>query len=261
VVFALIGAIVVGLSLGLLGSGGSILTVPVLVYLVDQPEKVAIAGSLAIVGGISLIAAVPHAMRRRVDWRNVVLFGVPGLVGAYIGAAVSRFVPGAVQLLLFAVVMLAAAYFMVRPSPAQKGGEGEGHPGGHKRSPWMIGVEGLTVGAFTGLVGVGGGFLIVPALVLLGGLPMSRAVGTSLVIIAMKSASGFFEYLNVLAEKNLEVDWKVIGLFIGLGAAGSFAGSAIGSRIPEQLLKRGFAAFLLVLGIYIIAKNLPPLLA
>ncbi|WP_284327034.1 sulfite exporter TauE/SafE family protein, partial [Deinococcus metallilatus] len=187
-ILAWIGAALIGLSLGLLGSGGSILTVPVLVYLVGEPEKLAIAESLAIVGAISLFGAIPYALKRQIDWRSVLWFGIPGVAGTYLGAALSVYLSGVAQLMLFAVVMLLAAIMMFRPGGAQPEAATN-----HKRSPLKIGAEGLVVGVLTGLVGVGGGFLIIPALVLLGGLPMSLAVGTSLLIIAAKSFVGFYK--------------------------------------------------------------------
>ncbi|MEL6615065.1 MAG: sulfite exporter TauE/SafE family protein, partial [Bacteroidota bacterium] len=173
--YALLGAVAIGLVLGLLGSGGSILTVPVLVYLAGHADKVAIAESLAIVGAIAAVGAMPYARQRLVDWHSVLYFGVPGILGTYAGAALSAFIPGAVQLALFAAVMILAAVLMFRGRKEVP--EGEERP----RQPlWLIAVEGLLVGVLTGLVGVGGGFLIVPALVLLGGLSMRVAVGTSL---------------------------------------------------------------------------------
>ncbi|MDZ7705229.1 MAG: sulfite exporter TauE/SafE family protein [Trueperaceae bacterium] len=292
-IFAWFGALAIGLSLGLLGSGGSILTVPVLVYLVGQTDKVAIAGSLAIVGGISLIGAVPYAIGRRVDWRSVLLFGVPGMAGTYLGAFLAVYVSGAFQLLLFAVIMLLAAVMMLRPSPAdthvastdilpadvppteaaalktteevtdRAATDPKEIPAEttaarpKKQAVWKVGIEGLLVGVVTGLVGVGGGFLIVPALVLLGGLSMHMAVGTSLVIIALKSFSGFYKYTDVLAELGLGLDWNIILVVTGLGVVGSFAGNLIGSRIPQAALRRGFAVFLVVMGTFILWQNLP----
>ena len=246
---ALFGALAVGLMLGLMGSGGSILTVPVLTYVVGQHEKVAIAGSLGIVGGISLIACLPYALRRLVDWRSVVWFGLPGVVGAWLGAALSKKVDGAVQLGAFAVLMLVAGVLMLRPHsmPSESSVV--------RRSVLKAGAEGLLVGIVTGFVGVGGGFLIVPALVLLGGLPMNRAIGTSLVIIAAKSLVGFVKYLDVLAAQNLQVDWQVIALFTSAGIAGSFAGAALSKRMPQPLLRRVFAVFLFVVAAYIVMQN------
>jgi hypothetical protein len=250
----LLGAVSIGLVLGLLGSGGSILTVPVLVYLAHEPDKVAIAESLAIVGGIALVGAVPYARRQLVDWHSVLWFGVPGILGTYGGAALARWVPGPVQLALFAGVMLLAAALMFRA----EGGGPEPPPEPRRRQPLaIIAGEGLLVGVLTGLVGVGGGFLIVPALVLLGGLPMRLAVGTSLLIIAAKSAAGFWKYTDVLADLGQQVDWGLIGLFIGVGILGSFAGSTLGRRVPQARLKRGFAVFLVLMGGFILAREGP----
>lgn len=242
----LLGAVAIGLVLGLLGSGGSILTVPVLVYLAHEPDKVAIAESLAIVGGIALVGAVPYARRKQVDWHSVLYFGVPGILGTYAGAAAARWVPGAVQLALFAVVMMLAAIPMLRGVVARQ-----------RQALWKVAGEGLAVGMLTGLVGVGGGFLIVPALVLLGGLPMRLAVGTSLLIIAAKSAAGFWKYTDVLAEVGQQVDWRLIGLFTAVGIGGSFLGSAFSQRVPQAQLKRGFAIFLVVMGGFILVREGP----
>ncbi|WP_019011810.1 sulfite exporter TauE/SafE family protein [Deinococcus aquatilis] len=251
-IFAWIGAALIGLSLGLLGSGGSILTVPVLVYLVGEPEKLAIAESLAIVGGISLIGAIPYALKRQIDWRSVLWFGIPGVVGTFLGAALSVYLSGVVQLLLFAVVMLLAAIMMFRP---QRGEVQAAHP----RSPLKIGLEGLGVGVLTGLVGVGGGFLIIPALVLLGGLPMGLAVGTSLTIITLNSATGFFKHLNTLESPGLH--WNLIMMFTVIGILGSFLGARLGKKVSNESLKRGFAGFLVVMGLYVLATNVPKVLS
>ncbi len=247
--WALVGAVAIGLSLGLMGSGGSIITVPVLTYLVGQDEKVAIAGSLAIVGTISLVASLPYARRGLVDGRSVLWFGVPGMAGAWLGAWLSRFVSGGVQLTVFAGLMLVAAFFMWRPL------RGEGGAAAPRRAVAKIAAEGVAVGAVTGFVGVGGGFLIIPALVLLGGLPMHRAVGTSLAIIALKSYTGFSKYLDVLGELGLALDWQVLGTFSLLGVAGSFAGNAVGARLPQRALRRAFACFLFVVGAFIVTRG------
>ncbi len=247
------GAIAIGVSLGLLGSGGSILTVPVLVYLIGQDEKVAIAGSLFIVGTIALVGSLQFLRAKLIDWRNVFIFGLPGMAGTYLGAMIAAFVPGIVQLALFAVVMLLASYMMLRPVDLEVTVPAP-------RATWKIGVDGLIVGILTGLVGVGGGFLIVPALVLLGGLSMHRAVATSLLIIAMKSYSGFYKYISVLDDQNLQLDWNTLLVVTGLGIAGSFAGARLAHRVPQQKLKKGFGLFLIVMGIYILARSLPDVL-
>jgi len=244
------GAVAIGVSLGLLGSGGSILTVPVLVYLIGQDEKVAIAGSLFVVGSIALAGSLQYLRARLIDWRNVFIFGLPGMAGTYIGALLAAYVAGIVQLSLFAVVMLIASYMMLRPITLD---DKEHTP----RAVWKIAIDGLLVGVITGLVGVGGGFLIVPALALLGGLSMHRAVATSLLIIAMKSFSGFYKYIDVLDEQQLELDWQTLMIVTGLGIAGSFAGAKLANRLPQDRLKKGFGVFLIVMGIYILARSLP----
>ncbi len=246
------GAIAIGLSLGIFGSGGSILTVPVLVYLFGQDEKVAISGSLAIVGTIALMGALPYLRKRQVDWRSLAFFGVPGMIGTYAGAWSAQFVSGVLQLAVFAAVMLLAAVFMLRPVKINPEGK-------QQRHMVKIVIDGLLVGILTGFVGVGGGFLIVPALVLLGGLNMTMAVGTSLLIIALKSYSGFYKYLDVLAEQNLELDWQVIILVSLIGTVGSFGGSAIASKLDQHQLKRWFGYFLLIMGAWILYQNLPKL--
>jgi uncharacterized protein len=251
---ALLGAVIVGLSLGLLGSGGSILTVPLLVYLVGQPEKVAIAGSLAVVGGIAFAGGIPWALRGAVEWRSVLWFGLPGMLGTVLGAHVSRWIPGNAQLVLFAAVMLVAAWRMARPAPAATTAAAP------RSRAWIV-VDGLGVGVLTGLVGVGGGFLILPALVLLGGLSMHRAVGTSLWIIAMNAFSGFAKHLFVLDAAGLVLDWRLLGLFTGVGALGSVVGQRLAARLPQALLRRGFAALLVLMGLYIVGRELPALLA
>lgn len=248
----LVGAVLIGVSLGLLGSGGSILTVPVLVYLLGQEEKVAIAGSLGIVGLVALAGALPHAWRRNVSWNHVLWFGLPGMAGTYGGAYLSQFVSGVVQLGLFAAVMLLASGLMIRPPEL----ETEAAAGAAAcRARWKIVADGLLVGVLTGLVGVGGGFLIVPALVLLGGLDMRRAVGTSLLIIAMKSGSGFYKYLGVLDADGLALDWPVLGMVSGVAICGTVIGGRAGKRLPQAVLRRVFGWFLIVMALYILLRS------
>lgn len=247
-IFGWLGAILIGVSLGLLGSGGSILTVPVLLYLFDQPERLAIASSLAIVGLIALSGAIPYIVKKQINWRCVWLFGLPGMAGTYVGAYLSQFVEPAVQLITFSVVMLLASFFMLRKSKQQSTEQSRGNS--------KIIADGLIVGVLTGFVGVGGGFLIVPALVLMAGLPMLSAVGTSLIIIFLKSATGFYKYLDVLAQENIELNVQVIILVTLLGAIGSFTGSKIANKISQQHLKKGFAYFLVPMAAFIIWQNI-----
>jgi hypothetical protein len=252
VFFTLLGALAVGLSLGLLGSGGSILTVPVLHYLVGQPEKLAIGGSLLVVGLIASSAAVPYALHRQVDWRNVAWFGLPGMLGAWLGATLAHWVPGAVQLALFAVVMLVAAWRMLRGAAMPRIE--------HEPQRMAVVAGGFAVGALSGLVGVGGGFLIVPALVLLAGVPMVNAVGTSLAVIALNSFTGFAKYLGVLERHSLALDWGVLLAVAAVGIVGSLAGHRLGRRLPQATLRKGFGAFLVVMGLVIAVDAGPRLL-
>jgi hypothetical protein len=244
------GAIAIGLSLGLLGSGGSILTVPVLVYLVGQDEKVAIAGSLFVVGSIAAAGGLQFLRAGFIQWRSVLMFGVPGMLGTYLGAMLAAWVSGVMQLALFALVMLAASWLMLRPIDLE-------HADRRPRAAWKIAIDGLVVGIITGLVGVGGGFLIVPALVLLGGLSMHQAVATSLIIIALKSFSGFWKYLDVLEAQSLELDWTTLLIVTALGIGGSIVGSKLAKRLPQNKLQRGFGWFLVVMGVYILAQSGP----
>lgn len=247
------GALAIGMSLGLLGSGGSILTVPVLVYILGQDEKLAIASSLAIVGLISMVGSIPFVRQKLVDWRIVVLFGVPGMIGTYLGAYSSAYVPGVLQLSVFALVMLGASYLMLKP-PLLQGNSAS------PRSIAKIGTDGLLVGSITGFVGVGGGFLIVPALVLLGGLSMHRAIATSLVIITLKSFTGFAKYLDVLETEQLALDIEIILIISAVGILGSFGGNYIGNRLPQTTLQRYFGLFLIAMGTYILWESAPQLL-
>ena len=244
---ALVGAIVIGVSLGLFGSGGSILTVPVLLYLLHMPAQLAIASSLLIVAGISLFGSVRNGLQRLISWRHVLWFGVPGMLGTYGGAWLGTLVDARWQLLVFALLMLVAAVMMWRSKISE-----------HRSKafkPIKIVIDGLLVGLITGFVGVGGGFLIVPALVLLGGLSMPVGVATSLVIIAMKSFVGFGKYYWVMAAQGAVFDWRSIGLMIIAGIIGSFVGSALGKRLPKQQLQRAFAVFLAIMAAVVIYQS------
>ena len=245
---ALVGAIVIGVSLGLFGSGGSILTVPVLLYLLHMPAQLAIASSLLIVAGISLFGSVRNGLQRLISWRHVLWFGVPGMLGTYGGAWLGTLVDARWQLLVFAVLMLVAAVMMWRSNVSE-------HGNNKAFKPVKIVADGLWVGAITGFVGVGGGFLIVPALVLLGGLSMPVGVATSLVIIAMKSFVGFGKYYWVMVAQGAVFDWRSIGLMIIAGIIGSFVGSALGKRLPKQQLQRAFAVFLAIMAAVVIYQS------
>jgi len=254
-IFAWIGALLIGMTIGLLGSGGSILTVPVLNYIVGQETKVAIAGSLMIVAIISLFSAIPYAIQKLVKWRTVVLFGLPSMGGAVLGAWFANFVSDSVQMLLFSVLLLLASYLMFKPLKLQDADQEH-----EERAIYKIILDGFIVGAVTGLVGVGGGFLIIPALVLLGGLSMRLALGTSIVIIMIKSFAGFFAYQPVLENLGLTLDWDIIWIFSMIGVVGGWLGHMIGRKVDQDQLKKGFAVFLVLMGVFLFYENLSVLL-
>jgi uncharacterized membrane protein YfcA len=238
----------VGLALGLLGGGGSILTVPIFVYVLGFGAKESIAMSLAVVGAVSLFGAAGHWRAGNVNLRVALIFGAVAMAGTYLGARLAVFFSGAAQLILFAVVMLLAAWFMFRPKRVEAEGAA---PADLRDMPLaLIAAEGLAVGVLTGLVGVGGGFLIVPALVLLGKVPMKQAVGTSLLVIAMKSAAGFLGYLG-----QVQVDWGFMAVFTAVAVGGILLGTYLVRFVPQAALQRAFAVFLVVMGTFILYQN------
>lgn len=244
-------AALVGLSLGLLGSGGSILTVPIFVYILNFEAKEAIAMSLAVVGITSLFGAIGHWRIGNVNLRVALTFGSVAMVGTFLGARLSTYVSGAIQLTLFAIVMLSAAYFMLRSRMVSAERDAASRHVADAHMPFAhIVIEGLAVGIITGLVGVGGGFLVVPALVLLGGLPMNQAVGTSLLVIAMKSTTGFVGYLD-----QVSIEWGMMAVFSGVAVAGILAGSYLMRFVPQEVLKHSFAMFLIFMGVFILFQN------
>lgn len=235
----------IGISLGLLGGGGSILTVPILIYALGVEEKSAIASSLLVVGTTSLVASIQHARAGNVVWRVALVFAGAGMVGAFLGGKLAKFLPASMLLVLFAVIMFGTAIAMWRGRKATTVVE---QPASLPL-PKII-AEGIVVGVVTGLVGAGGGFLVVPALALLGGLPMPKAVGSSLVVIALKSFAGFAGYAS-----HVTVDFKLVGIVTGAAVAGSFVGSALAKRVPPESLRKGFAVFVLVMAVFLLFKQ------
>jgi uncharacterized protein len=243
-------AVLVGLSLGLLGGGGSILTVPILVYVVAVAPHEAIALSLLIVGTTSVAALVAHARAGRVRWRTGALFGATSMVGAFSAGKLAHFVPGTVLLLFFGAMMLITAVAMMRGQTREPAESAEAKL---SELPIVkIVLEGLAVGAVTGLVGAGGGFLVVPALVLFAKLPMRAAVGTSLLVIAMKSFAAFAGYLGTTP-----VDWGFAAMATTAAVGGSFLGGGLAGRVPQDLLRRGFAWFVAVMAVFILVQEVP----
>lgn len=243
-------AVLVGVSLGLLGGGGSILTVPLLAYVAGLDAKQAIATSLLVVGVTSAVGAISHARAGHVQWRTGLVFGVAGMAGAYGGGVVARFIPGSVLLIGFAVIMIATAVAMLRGRKDVESG------GADKPLPVVkIVLEGLVVGLVTGLVGAGGGFLVVPALALLGGLPMPIAVGTSLVVIAMKSFAGLAGYLS-----SVQIDWALAGAVTAAALVGALLGARLTTRVNPDTLRKGFGWFVLAMSSVILAQEAHPAL-
>jgi uncharacterized protein len=239
-------ALVIGLTLGLLGAGGSIITVPVFAYVLGYPPKEAIAMSLAVVGATSAFGAVGHVRRGSASFRTAVLFGGVAMAGAFIGAKLSVHFPGVVQLVLLAAIMLPAAFFMARPARIAPPPTEESR----RRERLLTVAVGLGIGMLTGLAGVGGGFMILPALVLLLGCPMKKAVGTSLIVIAMNSLTAFVGYLG-----SVPVRWPVIAIFSALAIVGIMVAAPVGRRTPEPMLRKAFATLLVVVAVYIFYQN------
>lgn len=242
--FVLAFSILIGISLGLLGGGGSILTVPILTYVADMPAKHAIAASLFVVGSTSAAAAISHARAGRVRWRTGLIFGLAGMVGAYAGGWVAVYIPARVLMVGFGLMMAATAYAMLRKPRTLRPVRGE------LPIAKVLG-EGFVVGIVTGIVGAGGGFLVVPALVLLGGLSMPIAVGTSLVVISLKSFAGLAGHLG-----HVDIDWGVTLAVTATAVVGSFIGGNLAGRIPPQALRRGFGFFIIAMSALVLVKEL-----
>lgn len=242
-------AIFIGLSLGVLGSGGAILTVPALIYIVGQDEKLAIASSLAIVGLIAFTGAAKYQQHKMIHWPAVWQFGLPSMLGSYVAAGFSVYLSGIQQILLFAIIMIMAALSMLKKKTATSH-----HPIAFSFSIRLM-MIGIAVGCVSGLVGVGGGFLIVPALLAFTGVNMAKAVATSLVIITLQSLTGFIKYYSIADQQSLTFDWQVIVIVALVGAFSSILGQKISANISQDKLKKIFALFLLVMSISILTKS------
>lgn len=239
----------IGLSLGMIGGGGSILTVPILVFIMGQDAHMATATSLAVVGATAAVGALPHWRAGRVRFRTAVPFGIAGILGAFAGAWANQLLADWIILVLFGLLMLTVAARMFA-SPKLPASLTRGRA---IRDDWRPMVAtGLGVGVMTGFFGVGGGFLIVPALVLILGLNMRTAVGTSLIVIAINSASGLAAHLRYGS-----LDLSLVALFTAGGAIGALVGAILAGKLNEQRLQRGFAGFVALLGIWMVIGNLP----
>ncbi len=240
----------IGLSLGLVGGGGSILTVPVLVYAIGQPVQAATTTSLAIVGLNALVGMAGHARKHRVDFRTGLIFGVVGVGGALVGSWLNTFVPARLLLVLFALIMLIAAVAMLRRRVEPDDARDDNATHGEGRNWPKIAASGTVVGLMTGFFGVGGGFVIVPALVLALGLSMRLAVGTSLLIIAINSAVSLVAHLRTGS-----LDLAVTGLFVLGGLVGALVGVSLAGRVPQRRLTQVFAALIVAVAAYILYRT------
>lgn len=256
---ALIGyslALLIGISLGLIGSGGSILTVPILVYIMKVEPFVATAYSLFIVGSTSLVGGIKNYIDKKVDVKTVALFGIPSVITVYITRAfLLPLVPDVITIgkwgldknialmILFALVMFTSATKMIRPKPQQEIQDNK---------PALSGlfVQGILIGLLAGTVGAGGGFLIIPALVLFANMPMREAVGTSLCIIAIQSLIGFLGDLG-----HTDIDWNMLLIFSSISIIGIFIGIYLTRFVPDKNLKKGFGYFVLTMAVYILIKE------
>lgn len=256
----LIASLLIGLSLGLIGGGGSILTVPILVYLFHIEPVLATAYSLFIVGATSIIGTIPKYKAGQVKINTALLFGIPSILGVfltrtfilpqipYILFSGSNFsiTKNIFLMVLFASLMIAASYSMIKSSKTIKASPSSAT---QLNYPLII-TLGAMEGFLTGLVGAGGGFLIIPALVLFTQLPMKEAIGTSLLIIAAKSLIGFLGDLS-----HSEMDWSLLGLLSGIAILGILIGNRLSRKIDGQKLKKGFAWFVLTVGVYILIRE------
>jgi uncharacterized membrane protein YfcA len=254
-VLGLILAAGIGLSLGLMGGGGSVLALPVLVYVMGVAPKSAIAMTLIIVGAVSLLGLIPHWRAGNVNLKVALLFGSATMVGTYAGARIATLpiVSETFQMLLFAVTMLLAAGFMIRRSfkPPKPDDALAFYPKPLCKYCWLwLLTEGVLVGMLTGLVGVGGGFAIVPALVLLANVPMKQAIGTSLLIIVANSVAGFLGYLG-----HVSMDWHLVVSFIFAASLGTLPGAYLARFVSAQKLQRGFGYFLLAIAALVLVQH------
>jgi uncharacterized membrane protein YfcA len=245
VVVGLALALVIGLTLGLFGGGGSILTVPVFVYVLGFDPKLAIAMSFPVVGATSLVGALGHWRAGNVRLASALVFGLVAMAGAYAGARASGLLEGRVQLLILGAVMAAAAVMMLRSARRDTA-----DAAAHEAPSKVLYLAAFSVGALTGVIGIGGGFLLVPALVVFGRVPMREAAGTSLLVIAMNCASGFAGQRDTHA-----IPWSYVVTFSAFAIAGILAGTRFAQFVPQRTLKKGFAVLLLVIAALVFWQN------
>ncbi len=249
-------AVCIGITLGLIGGGGSILALPILKYIMGVETKSAVAMTLVIVGAVSLIGVIPHWLQGNVNFKTALLFSPAAMLGAYMGARIASLpiIDPTIQLICFAVMMLVAAFFMIRKSSRTSENKQQDDLLDSKHDSkyrlLMIPTEGLIVGIVTGFVGVGGGFMIIPALVLLGKTPMKEAVGTSLLIITFKSLAGFAGYFG-----QVPVDVNIMIIFTIAASLGTISGAYLTKFVKPKLLEKSFGYFMIAVAVYILVQR------
>ena len=239
-ILAIILSVFMGITMAMLGGGGTILTVPILVYVLALETKTAIATSLLVVMATGSFSLILHARAGNVQWATGFAFGPVAMVGAFCGGLLAKYIPSTILMILFTGLMIVTAVAMLRP------GKKEALPPAQRHRPFvrytLVLVEGLGVGLATGLVGAGGGFLIVPVLVLLGGLSMHNAVGTALLVIVMNATASFVGYLS-----HAHIDYRLAGIVVAAALCGAAVGSGFARRVPQAVLRKVFAWFVLVM--------------
>jgi uncharacterized protein len=258
--FEIAGGLVVGASLGLVGAGGAILCVPIFDVLLGHDAKSAVAEALVVTCVIALASTIGTVARGTLDWRRVVLMGVPGMMGAVAGGWLGGLLPDTWRMVMFALVALVAAWRMAASTPAAQERTTEPSAPHSPAAPhaslarFEMVLVGAGIGVLTGLVGVGGGFLLIPAMVLLLRMPMAAAVPTSLAIIALNSGVGFIgNRLGDAAE--LHADWQAVAVVAAFGVAGSMVGSRLAGRLPALLLRRIFAVVVVLIALLVVARQ------
>ncbi|ODA30831.1 hypothetical protein A8L45_19135 [Veronia pacifica] len=245
----LISGILIGFTLGLMGAGGAILTVPVMMYAAGMEERQAIASALFIVATISATLSIRNLLNKAINWQLIGWFGLPGIVGAYLGAVAGNMVSTSVQMTVFALLMAVAATRMLWESAQSAPNEKTSIAAG------TLFFVGMLTGLMTGFVGVGGGFLIVPALTLLAGISMTSAIATSLAVITLNASVGFYQYLHVFSQQGIELAWKTLVAVAAIGVLGSLIGNVLGRRLPQKHIKKIFAVFLLGLSFFTVIEQ------
>ena len=247
-----LGGALVGFSLGLIGAGGAIVAIPIFTLVLGNPMKVAKVEALAVTGIIALFSGVRAALARTVDMPRFLALALPGFVGAWAGGPIGKMLSPFTQALLFSALALVAAWRMVS---TQKDASVDAPPALDRRALALAAAAGLAIGVVTSVIGVGGGFLLVPALVLITRLPMKRAVGTSLLVIAENSLVGVASNLTFDQELIGQVDRSAVAIVAGCGIVGSLAGARLAARLPAVVLRRVFAAVLVLVAIAMVARG------